>query len=207
MLSSSFSRVLGSSREHYLYVYSVYVLEASTSNRLTHFYPPFNLLALVIFRPLRLFFPSNNKFRSARIVLLKATHLPIVAAIEFYEWISGASGKSTQYNGFRGPRQSAVMPSPMPTQKKWSQSPGNVRPQASTSSLRPSEYTRPAPPRLTRRQATQAEEAAEGLAYGEAANDVEVRIADLSIKIDRLTELIVNMQAAQSKSIAEVAVA
>jgi hypothetical protein len=38
MLSNSFSRVITHAREEYLYVYSVYVLEASTSNRLTHFY-------------------------------------------------------------------------------------------------------------------------------------------------------------------------
>lgn len=38
MLSNSFSRVISHAREEYLYVYSVYVLEASTSNRLTHFY-------------------------------------------------------------------------------------------------------------------------------------------------------------------------
>ena len=57
ILSDSFSRVIAharfvsntlssdeqnlqSVREEYLFVYSVYVLEASTSNRLTHFYPP-----------------------------------------------------------------------------------------------------------------------------------------------------------------------
>lgn len=38
MLSNSFSRVISHAKEEYLYVYSVYVLEASTSNRLTHFY-------------------------------------------------------------------------------------------------------------------------------------------------------------------------
>lgn len=36
----SFARVIAHAREEYLYVYSVYVLEASTSKRLTHFYPP-----------------------------------------------------------------------------------------------------------------------------------------------------------------------
>ncbi|OAA57087.1 receptor-activated Ca2+-permeable cation channel [Niveomyces insectorum RCEF 264] len=89
MLSNSFSRVMGHAREEYLYVYSIFVLEASTSNRLTHFYPPSNLLALVIFRPLRLFLPSDHKFRAARIALLKATHLPIVAAIQIYELARG----------------------------------------------------------------------------------------------------------------------
>ncbi|XP_044724068.1 ion transport protein [Hirsutella rhossiliensis] len=85
MLSNSFSRVITHAKEEYLYVYSVYVMEACTSNRLTHFYPPFNLIALVIFRPLRLVFSRDEKFRAGRIVLLKVTHLPIVAAIKLYE--------------------------------------------------------------------------------------------------------------------------
>ncbi|KAL2759891.1 hypothetical protein ACRALDRAFT_1013040, partial [Sodiomyces alcalophilus JCM 7366] len=87
MLSNSFSRVITHAREEYLFIYSIYVLEASTSNRLTHFYPPFNLLALVIFRPLRLFVHSDNKFRAGRILFLRATHLPIVGIIELYELI------------------------------------------------------------------------------------------------------------------------
>lgn len=205
MLSNSFSRVITHAREEYLYVYSVYVLEASTSNRLTHFYPPFNLLALVIFRPLRLFLPSDNKFRSARIMLLKATHLPIVAAIELYEWIRGTALKGTQYNGFRGPRNAAALPSP--AVKRLGRPQGPMRKHTSTSSLRP-ESARQAVglglQRMSSRQAVAAEEAAEGEAFGETTSDVEVRIADLSAKIDRLTDLIVGMQAQQSKTLADV---
>ncbi|KAK5657809.1 hypothetical protein OQA88_2882 [Cercophora sp. LCS_1] len=209
MLSNSFSRVITHAREEYLYVYSVYVLEASTSNRLTHFYPPFNLLALVIFRPLRLFLPSDSKFRRGRIILLKATHLPIVAVIELYEWICGISPKGgTQYNGFKGPKH-AVMPSPAPNQKRWSRLPNQVRAAASASSLRP-EPTHGASmssvATLKARQVAAAEEAAEERAFGEPASDVEVRIADLSAKIDRLTELVITMQAAQSQSIGDVSV-
>ncbi|EAQ87589.1 hypothetical protein CHGG_04208 [Chaetomium globosum CBS 148.51] len=105
----------------------VYVLEASTSNRLTHFYPPFNLLALVIFRPLRLFLPSDNKFRKARILLLKATHLPIVATIEFYEWLHGTAAKGTQYTGFRGPRH-ATIASPNPFSETTTPAPTSAAP-------------------------------------------------------------------------------
>ena len=223
MLSNSFSRVITHAREEYLYVYSVYVLEASTSNRLTHFYPPFNLLALVIFRPLRLFLPSDNKFRQARILLLKATHLPIVAAIEFYEWLHGTAGKGTQYNGFRGPRH-ATIASPNPARRlnqQHAKSSSSLRTDvavaglnlrapagtgASTSSLAavvagptaargvfgPGEEARASP-----RQRDAAAEAAEEEAFGEPLNDVEVRIADLAAKIDRLTELVLGLQAAQ----------
>lgn len=39
-ISNSLSQMLSSSREEYLYVYSVYVLEAVTSDKLTYFQPP-----------------------------------------------------------------------------------------------------------------------------------------------------------------------
>ncbi|KAH8594543.1 hypothetical protein B0O99DRAFT_625182 [Bisporella sp. PMI_857] len=84
ILSNSFTQVITHAREEYLFVYSVYVLEASTSNRLTHFYPPLNLIPLFFIRPLRLFV-SAEKLRSTRIVVLKITHLPIVGAIWLFE--------------------------------------------------------------------------------------------------------------------------
>ncbi|KAK4126484.1 hypothetical protein N657DRAFT_568522 [Parathielavia appendiculata] len=238
MLSNSFSRVITHAREEYLYVYSVYVLEASTSNRLTHFYPPFNLLALVIFRPLRLFLPSDNKFRKARILLLKATHLPIVAVIEFYEWLHGTAGKGTQYNGFRGPRHATTIGSPNPAAKQQQQHRLQQQHKQSSSSLRTdlasAMYLRSTPPpltanttsassstavsrgyaigpndssRLTPRQQQAAAEAAEEQAFDEPSTDVEVRIADLAAKIDRLTDLVVALQAQQSRGLADVSVA
>ncbi|KAK4098351.1 hypothetical protein N658DRAFT_455429 [Parathielavia hyrcaniae] len=243
MLSNSFSRVITHAREEYLYVYSVYVLEASTSNRLTHFYPPFNLLALVIFRPLRLFLPSDSKFRKARILLLKATHLPIVAVIECYEWLRGTAGKGPQYQAFRGPRHATTIASPNPAarhhqhrlQQQHKQSSSSMRGDlASAVSLRPTPT--PMPPltasttsassstavsrgghaaaigpgdssRLTPRQQQVAAEAAEEQAFDEPSSDVEVRIADLAAKIDRLTDLVVALQAQQSRGLADVSVA
>jgi hypothetical protein len=89
ILSNSFLRVTNHAREEHLYVYAVYILEASTSNRLTHFYPPFNLLALVLFRPWALLYPKSPCIRTSRIQLLKVTHLPIVAAIQAYEVLIG----------------------------------------------------------------------------------------------------------------------
>lgn len=216
MLSNSFSRVITHAREEYLYVYSVYVLEASTSNRLTHFYPPFNLLALVIFRPLRLFLPSDNKFRSARILLLKATHLPIVAAIEAYEWIRGTDSKGTQYNGFRGPRvqrmggsTGAIGSFASPKKMHLAQPP--VRTRESTSSLRPSVLRQVSQqqhlsPGVVNRAARSAADAAELVAMGENVTDAEAKIAELSLKIDRLTDLVIAMQAAQAKPLGHVAI-
>ncbi|PQE03679.1 ion transporter protein [Rutstroemia sp. NJR-2017a BBW] len=58
--------------------------KASTSNRLTHFYPPFNLIPLILIRPLRLFM-SAPSLRRTRIGLLKTTHIPFVLAIRVFE--------------------------------------------------------------------------------------------------------------------------
>ena len=71
-------------REEYLFQYSIYVLESSTSRRLTYFMPPLNLFPLVVLRPLRLFLPSEE-VRRIRIFVLKATHIPFVALIWAYE--------------------------------------------------------------------------------------------------------------------------
>ncbi|KAL9014118.1 MAG: hypothetical protein Q9173_001209 [Seirophora scorigena] len=71
-------------REEYLFQYSVFVLEASASRRLTYYFPPLNLIPLLLFRPLRLCVPSEQ-LRSGRIMFLRATHIPYVAAIWMYE--------------------------------------------------------------------------------------------------------------------------
>jgi hypothetical protein len=61
--------------------------------------------------------------------------------------------------------------------------------------------------RLTPRQRQAAAEASEEEALGEPSTDVEVRIADLALKIDRLTELVVALQAQQSRRLDDVSVA
>lgn len=63
--------------------YSIYVLESSTSRRLTYALPPLNLFFLLL-RPLRLVLASED-VRRVRIVVLKATHMPFVALIWTYE--------------------------------------------------------------------------------------------------------------------------
>ncbi|KAK2614694.1 hypothetical protein N8I77_001499 [Diaporthe amygdali] len=83
-ISNSLRQVLDSSREEYLYVYSVYVLEAVTSDKLTYFQAPFNLIPVVLFRPL-LFVVSETTAHKIRIILLKATHVPFIGAIWVFE--------------------------------------------------------------------------------------------------------------------------
>ncbi|KAJ6447170.1 Guanine nucleotide-binding protein negative regulator 1 [Purpureocillium lavendulum] len=179
MLSNSFSRVITHAKEEYLYVYSVYVLEASTSNRLTHFYPPFNLIALVIFRPLRLVFPRDDKFRQGRIILLKVTHLPIVGAIQLYELVRRrVSGAGT----FKGPKEAARRrPRTL------------VRP----TSGQHNRQLWPASPRFGSRSAERQREVDE---FMDAPSAVEVQISELTSKIDKLTAVVVALQEGQSGS-------
>ncbi|KAI1429916.1 ion transporter [Xylaria sp. FL1777] len=181
MLSNSFSRVITHAREEYLYVYSVYVLEASTSNRLTHFYPPFNLLALIIFRPLRLF-ASGNTLRHGRIILLRATHAPIVALIQTYEWVASKLNLAST-NSFRGPQQDSSRRHAIPPP---------IRPQSSHRPYMPS----PRPPSSEMVSRLKRQNHNEDDTIG--TTDVEARISDLSAKIDRLTELVVSLQATKS---------
>ncbi|CAD0094975.1 unnamed protein product, partial [Aureobasidium vineae] len=96
------SNVLSHAREEYLYVYSVFVLEASTSNRLTYFIPPLNLFSLAL-RPLRLFL-SSEQLRYSRIVVLKMTHLPHVLLINLYEKMQSVRRKNTTGFGLGSPR-------------------------------------------------------------------------------------------------------
>ncbi|KAL4988063.1 hypothetical protein BDW68DRAFT_100455 [Aspergillus falconensis] len=71
-------------REEYLFQLAIYVLESSTSKRLTYFMPPLNLIPLLCIRPMRLFLPAAE-IRRVRIILLRATHLPCVALLWVYE--------------------------------------------------------------------------------------------------------------------------
>ncbi|OAP57309.1 hypothetical protein AYL99_08047 [Fonsecaea erecta] len=93
LVSNSLTEVMAHAREEYLFQYSIYVLESSTSRRLTYFMPPLNLFPLIVLRPLRLILPSEE-VRRIRIFVLKATHVPFVALIWAYEnsrtLISGA---------------------------------------------------------------------------------------------------------------------
>ncbi|KAG5916690.1 hypothetical protein E4U42_007554 [Claviceps africana] len=191
MLSNSFSRVITQAREEYLYVYSVYVLEASTSNRLTHFYPPFNLIALVIFRPMRFMFPSRGKFRAGRIVLLRATHMPLVGAIQLYEWIRHKKPQDDdEYAGFRGPRASKKKRGPS---AMYGPASGLGRQALSLSQ----ESTLVKADGKRRQGDDKTDEAAGAAGPGGL---VESQIAELHVKIDQLTALVVAMQAGPSSA-------
>jgi hypothetical protein len=176
ILSNSFTKVTAHAREEYLYVYSVYVLEASTSNRLTHFYPPLNLIPLILIRPLRLFI-SSEKLRSIRILLLKATHTPIVGAIWLYEKIQDhLSGANHAFGVVR----------PGTTNTRKVQRPFLVdRNSVQSASQRYSKA--PRPESGSEAGFLKAFKAATGKSGQE---DLERKVEDLSSKIEELTALI-----------------
>ena len=150
---------------------------------------PFNLIALVIFRPLRLFLPPDNKIRQGRIVLLKATHAPIVGVIRLYEWVS-SKFKAKVFEGFQNGRDSQRH-----AMKRRLLSPPGRR----GSTARPSHRTQVMSPRRTSIYAGESRYRPRPLRteedFTDAPTDVEVRIAELSEKIDRLTSLVTTLHA------------
>jgi hypothetical protein len=183
MLSNSFSRVITHAREEYLYVYSVYVLEASTSNRLTHFYPPFNLIALIVFRPWRLIFSHDDRFRAGRIWLLKLTHFPIVGAIKLYEYLRYKVTEG-DFADFKGPKMT-ISPANLKDR------PPNPHRQTGATML---DYQSPQKA-TSRRPASVRED--DGM---DAPNAMETQIAELSKKIENLTALVMAMHQTQGAS-------
>ncbi|EEU40760.1 uncharacterized protein NECHADRAFT_99148 [Fusarium vanettenii 77-13-4] len=180
MLSNSFSRVITHAKEEYLYVYSVYVLEASTSNRLTHFFPPFNLLAFAIFRPWRLIFSADEKFRAGRIILLKATHWPIVGIIKLYEMYRKPG--VDEFAGFKGPQHS--------TRRNGRK---NLAAKRSTSNVGRRSLLSPRG-RLNARDLERPEDDVE------APTAAESQLSELNRKVDQLTALVLALQEKQSAS-------
>ncbi|CAG9956242.1 unnamed protein product, partial [Clonostachys rosea f. rosea IK726] len=183
MLSNSFMKVTSRAREEYLYVYSVYVLEASTSNRLVHFYPPFNLLALLIFRPWALLVGKSRAIRKGRIVLLRITHLPLVGVIKLYELF-----------------RHDVFESEL-ARLKDSSSHAGQNGRSNNAAIRP---------RSARRQSTYAESSAgkdrvrkRSLMLEDEVGDesaVEAQLGELHRKIDQLTQIVIALQENQSAS-------
>ena len=109
LISNKMTEIMNNATEEYNFLYSVYVLEASTSNRLTYYFPPLNLISLLC-RPLRLFV-SANRLRSMRIVFLKITHAPHIAIILAFERFSAATKRHPKpwIGLLSGPKSSASL--------------------------------------------------------------------------------------------------
>lgn len=187
LLANSFARVMDQAHVEYVYVYSVYVLEASTSNRLTHFYPPFNLLALLVFRPWRLLLRGERTFRSGRIWLLKATHMPIVAVIRLYEMVT----RRSTVDGL--PQLSGSILNPVEVFPRTESRLDTGR--AETGRRR----TRRRMPVLHSQERTAVEEEPEGASFV----SLEAQIGELNSKIDKLTDIIMEMKQGEELRIRE----
>ncbi|KAK9248861.1 hypothetical protein V1506DRAFT_527976 [Lipomyces tetrasporus] len=84
ILSQRFGKMMNNANEEYMLLFSSSVMESvTTSDRVTYFYPPLNLIGILI-RPLRLFL-NHTEYRNLRIYILKVTHAPFVALLWIYE--------------------------------------------------------------------------------------------------------------------------
>ena len=140
---------------HTNYVQSLKQVKASASRRLTYYFPPLvcifctaqsprqrhfqKLLPLLLFRPLRLCVPSEQ-MRSARIVLLKITHAPYIAAIWLYEELHTLSShwqySNSRQQRVRSAKRGVHTSMPMPRSKFRSKSDMSM-PKTPTSAKRP----------------------------------------------------------------------
>ncbi|KAG9259132.1 uncharacterized protein F5Z01DRAFT_26514 [Emericellopsis atlantica] len=184
ILSNSFSRVINHAREEYLYVYAVYVLEASTSNRLIHFYPPFNFIAWIMFGPLSLAFPNSPAILKARIAALKISHLPIIAVIKAYECLQHRESQ-VFLAGFESPAEQPRESHRRPTMPQ-------IRPSSA--------YNRPTMPLLSasafgKMGKQKSEDVDEDV---NADTSLAAQIAELNSKIDNITTALLAMQQNQS---------
>lgn len=195
LLSNSLTKVLDHARDEYLYIYSVYVLEASTSNRLTYYLPPLNLIPL-FFRPLRLILPAE-KLRSTRIVLLKITHAPFVAAIWVYEhgysyFMNRSVGQVSRVSSIGGPEHSPSMKRPL-----LKSSLNSPRPLAPATGIQASlDGNLPGRSTIGSRHHT---------ATASSESDVQVRslVLKLSSQVEQLTAMIAQLQGQQEPGVVE----
>jgi len=105
ILGNSFQQ--NNNKEQFSFVFAVACVESMTSDHLAVFFPPLNLIPLLLLRPLRLFLPSRHKWlRKAKFWLLRVTHLPYVLGVTVFErlcvgWHSKSSNSKPQ--GFLKP--------------------------------------------------------------------------------------------------------
>lgn len=84
ILSERFSRIMHNAKQEYaIHFLSTVIESVNTSDRVSYFYPPINILSVVI-RPLRVVY-DHDTYRALRVKVLKATHWPFVALVWAYE--------------------------------------------------------------------------------------------------------------------------
>lgn len=86
ILSNLVSLVMNNARSEYRFLFATTCLESSKSDHMVILSPPFNLIALILVRPLRLILPSNHVIlRTLKIWVLRITHAPYVLVFSLYE--------------------------------------------------------------------------------------------------------------------------
>jgi hypothetical protein len=190
ILSDSFSKVIAHAREEYLFVYSVYVLEASTSNHLTHFYPPLNLIPLVLIRPLRLCLPASH-LRRTRILVLKITHAPIVGCIWLFERMHKRVKKSgaEAFSSVDPHAGTLLKDNSSSTAKLKKQKPFLSKAQSSNNRDSVAVFDGAATPEHAREEYIRGKKEEREILGRERV--LEDKVADLSAKIEKLTALII----------------
>lgn len=87
ILSQKFSTIMLNAKQEYALHFSAIVIESvNTSDRVTYFYPPINILGALL-RPLKLVMTLNS-YKTLRIWVLKCTHWPFVVLVYAYEYIT-----------------------------------------------------------------------------------------------------------------------
>lgn len=87
ILSQKFSDTMLHAKQEYAVHFSSAVAESvNTSDRVTYFYPPINILA-VLMRPLRMVL-DHDEYRNLRIRVLRATHWPFVVVVWAFEIVA-----------------------------------------------------------------------------------------------------------------------
>lgn len=119
ILSQRFSVMMLNAREEYVMFFAATVLESMTTvERLTYFYPPLNLIGLIM-RPLRLIL-DHNQYRQLRILVLKLTHWPFAAGVYIFESLQTLHYEHKQHklNLRRNSRSIPNLPSTAPSANK-----------------------------------------------------------------------------------------
>lgn len=84
ILRDTYVKIISSAHDECVFVYSVFVLEASTTKNHEYFYPPFGLLPLVLLSPLQ-FVLSEESLETLRHTLLIITHVQVMVPIWLFE--------------------------------------------------------------------------------------------------------------------------
>ncbi|GAO48617.1 hypothetical protein SAICODRAFT_141210 [Saitoella complicata NRRL Y-17804] len=86
ILSNSFSTVMNNAREEYLFLFAATCIESTISDHLVVFFPPFNILTIILLRPFRLFLShSSPSLRRMKLWLLFITHSAFVLLVAMWE--------------------------------------------------------------------------------------------------------------------------